>query len=345
MFVAALVAVAISGSSDHRYEVDYPAYPGYGRADPPEGTFVDLSASAFRTCGVRTSGEIECWGDDYGEPPAGRFVKVDIWEYNGAGNACAVAVDSSVQCWSTYRSGLNLKSHGHDNDFGQDHAPAGGGFVDVTVAERFSCGLRTDGSAVCWGDNIGYPYSRPAPWPAGALEVPEGPFVDVHAGHPPCALRPNGEFLCWSSQARNVVRQDHPFRDERLVQVSPGWGFTSWRGSIRYQSAPYVCGVRTDSTLVCSLGGTPRGEFLRVDHSAGPPCALRVDRSIVCWNPHGDPPWDVLLDPSRGEFTDIAVGARHACAIRVDGTVACWGENSDKPLPDPCPGADPCPLE
>ena len=27
--------------------------------------------------------------------------------------------------------------------------------VDVSVAERFSCGLRTDGSAQCWGDNAG----------------------------------------------------------------------------------------------------------------------------------------------------------------------------------------------
>ena len=347
VFVGAVAAVALAGPSDHYlYEVDRPSYPGYGRADPPEGTFVDLSAGGFRTCGVRTSGEIECWGDDYGEPPAGRFVKVDIWEYAGAGNGCAVAVDASVQCWSTFRTGHNLGVFGHNNDFGQDHAPAGA-FVDVSVAERFSCGLRTGGEVVCWGDNAGEDYSSThagnKSGPRGALEVPEGPFVEAEAGRPPCGLRPSGEFVCWSDRAREVLwQQDHTFWDERLVAVSPGWGFLYWKAPIYRKPTEYVCGVRLDSTLVCSLGGAPRGEFLRVDHSLGPPCALRTDRTIECWNYSDEPEWDVLLDSPQGEFTDIAVGAYHACAIRVDGTVACWGDNSDRPQPPTC--ESPCPL-
>ncbi len=348
VFVGAVAAVALAGPSDHYlYDVDRPSYPGYGRADPPEGTFVDLSASAFRTCGVRTGGEIECWGDDYGEPPAGRFVKVDVWEISGAGNGCAVAVDASVQCWSRFRSGHNLGVFGHDNDFGQDHAPAGS-FVDVSVAERFSCGLRTGGEVVCWGDNTGHGFDRNGlrGAPGGALEVPGGPFAEVEAGRPPCGLRTRGEFVCWSSDAHDVLwQQGHPFWDERFVSVSPGWGFVYWRGPTYTTPTVYVCGIRLDSTLTCSYGGAPVGGFVKVDHSSGPPCALRTDGTILCWNPFRDPLWEVLLDPPRGEFTDIAVGAYHACAIRVDGTVACWGDNSDRPLPDPCPGADPCPLE
>ena len=38
-------------------------YAGSGRASPPVGVFVDVSASGLRTCGVRDRGEIECWGD------------------------------------------------------------------------------------------------------------------------------------------------------------------------------------------------------------------------------------------------------------------------------------------
>ena len=325
LFVGAVAAVALSGPSGlpaDRFEVDYPSNPGYGRADPPEGTFVDLSAGALRTCGVRTSGEIECWGDDFGRPPAGRFVKVDIWDLDRVGNGCAVAVDSSVECWSP---------------FGRADAP-GGEFVDVSVAVGFSCGLRADGSVSCW-DYIPGAYD--------ALNVPEGPFVEVHAGRPPCALRPSGALVCWSDHAHDVVRQDQRFWDERLAAVAPGWGITEtyYRGPPWKYPSDYVCGIRLDSTLACSTSpGTPVGEFVQVDRTAGPACALRVDRSLVCMNLSGAL-WPQLWYPLQGEFTDVAVGTNHACAIRVDGTVACWGENSNKPLPDPCVGDNPCILD
>lgn len=337
VFVGAVAAVALSGPPGppaDRFEVNYPSNPGYGRADPPAGIFVDLSAGVFRTCGVRAGGEIECWGDDYGEPPAGRFVRVDVWEYAGRGNGCAVAVDASVTCWTTYHTEVNAPAY--RQDYGQADAPPGS-FVDVSVAGRFSCGLKADGSAVCWGDNIGDSYR-----PTGALEVPEGPFVEAHAGHPPCGLRESGEFVCWSDQAREVLwEQDHFFWDERLVAVSPGWGFLHWKGKLWRTPQRFLCGIRLDSTLVCSTEYSgyqpPEGEFLKVHHTSGPPCALRTNRTIVCWNYSNEPEWDVLLDPPLGEFTDIAVGAHHACAIRVDGTVACWGDNSDRPG-EPCHG-------
>ena len=351
LFVGAVAVVAFQGPagrySDLRYTVDYPSNPGYGRADPPEGTFVDLSAGAFRTCGVRTSGEIECWGDDYGDPPAGRFVKVDVWDGGNTGNACAVAADASLRCWSTFaESGYLFEEYGYDNNFGQDHPPAGA-FVDVSVAQRFACGLRTDGDAVCWGDNTGHTYEGWSDvWPSGALEVPEGPFVEVHAGHPPCGLRPSGEFVCWSSLAHEVVRQGHPFWDERLVAVAPGWGTIEDYHRSEADLFPYdfVCGIRSDSTLACSTyHGDPTDEFVQVDRTAGSVCALRADRSIACFNLTNIRRPE-LPDPPPGEFTHIAVGAYHACAIRVAGTVACWGENSNKPLPDRCPGDVPCPV-
>ena len=313
-------------------EVDPLEYPG--RVDPPGGTFADLSASLFSTCGVRTDGELLCWGDDFGDPPVGEFMRVDIWDRGrGVTNGCAVAVDASVVCWSE-----NILDPQRSNEFGQADAPEED-FVDVSVAERFSCGLRTDGSAQCWGDNSGdrRTGSDLNRWPDGALEVPEGPFVEVHAGHPPCALRPSGELVCWSDHAWKVFRsRNESFFGERLARASPGWGVRVFWGPVWRRPGAYVCGVRPDSTLVCTAcchEDPPAGEFLQVDHTAGPPCALRADRSIVCWNPSGEPEWDVLADPPEGEFTQIAVGVHHACAIRVDGTVACWGANNgDVPI-------------
>lgn len=348
------VAALALGVVDDRYEADYPHYPGFGRADPPGGTFVDLSASPLRTCGVRTSGEIECWGDDYGDPPRGRFVKVDIFEYVGAGTGCAVAVDGSAECWIAERSGEHWEWRPWSNDFGQTDEPVGP-FVDVSVAERYACGLRKDRSVVCWGDNLGDSFGTGEVWPKGALEVPEGTFTEVHAGIPPCALRTGGELVCWSDQAHSLTDEwdaRSTLFDERWVQVSPGWEQdryhprTYWRSKSFSSPEAFMCAIRADATLSCrrrDLGyGFGEAKFTQVDHSLGPPCALRTDRSIMCWNPHHDPAWDVLLDPPRGEFTHLAVGANHACAIRIDGTVACWGNNSEIPLkPTPC--LDGCP--
>ena len=36
----------------------------FGKASPPRGEFIELAASVNFTCGLRPSGEVECWGGD-----------------------------------------------------------------------------------------------------------------------------------------------------------------------------------------------------------------------------------------------------------------------------------------
>ena len=57
-------------------------------------------------------------------------------------------------------------------------------------------------------------------------------------------------------------------------------------------------------------------------------CAIRTDRSIVCWgsNEAGE------TDAPPGTYTALAAGERHSCAIRTDPgiadrTIVCWGPN------------------
>jgi hypothetical protein len=47
-----------------------------GKATPPDGTFVAVTAANDHSCGIRTSGKVACWGKDeqnQASPPSGVF--------------------------------------------------------------------------------------------------------------------------------------------------------------------------------------------------------------------------------------------------------------------------------
>jgi hypothetical protein len=59
--------------------------------------------------------------------------------------------------------------------------------TQVVVGGDHACGLRGDGTAVCWGKND-----------LGQATPPAGPFVQLAAGYRAgCGLRPDGSLACW----------------------------------------------------------------------------------------------------------------------------------------------------
>ena len=69
-------------------------------------------------------------------------------------------------------------------------SPPDGEFVAVGAGELHTCGVKTDGYVVCWGDKFG---KDPSP-PAGA-----GKFVFVSAGDYgySCGVKTDGSVECW----------------------------------------------------------------------------------------------------------------------------------------------------
>ena len=62
------------------------------------GEFASVSAGGLHTCGVRTDGAAECWGDDYygqATPPSGQFASVSA----GLFHTCGVRTDGAAECW------------------------------------------------------------------------------------------------------------------------------------------------------------------------------------------------------------------------------------------------------
>ena len=78
-----------------------------GQATPPAGTFIQVSAGGYHTCGLRTDGTLACWGNAaYGlaMPPAGTFSQVSA----GLWHTCGLRTSGYWTCWgANYCGQLN----------------------------------------------------------------------------------------------------------------------------------------------------------------------------------------------------------------------------------------------
>jgi PKD repeat protein len=110
-------------------------YNQYGEANPPNGTFSQVSAGWDHTCGIRSDGTVACWGNNdrnQATSPSGTFSQVS------AGScSCGVRTDGTLACWGTCFYGR-----------------PDGTFSQVSVgSDSTYCGVRSNGTVACWGNN------------------------------------------------------------------------------------------------------------------------------------------------------------------------------------------------
>lgn len=186
-------------------------------------------------------------------------------------------------------------------------------FSAVAAGWFFSCGLRTDGTAVCWGQNT-----------SGQASAPAGAFAALSAGFAhACGLAADGTVTCWG--------------DDTSGQASPPPGTFTQVDAGGY----HTCGVKTDGTVACWGAGyygqstPPAGTFTQVRADFAHTCGIRTDGSVACWGPTA-PYLDYgQANPPAGTFVELATGQAHTCGVKTDGTVVCWGDNTAGQLTAP----------
>ena len=214
-----------------------------------------------------------------------------------------------------------------------------GTYTAVTAGSKHSCGLRTDGTITCWGNNR---------W--GNTDAPDGTYAAIatSTAHS-CALRTDGTIDCWGSNSHG--KSDAP--DGAYTAVSVGLThscglrtdrtITCWGRNTHGQAdAPdgayaavtlsffHSCGLRTEGTIACwgnnysGQTNAPDGTFTAIVASWNFFCGLGTDGTIDCWgsNPNGQ------TNAPDGMFTAVTAGKEHSCGLRTDGTITCWGEIS-----------------
>jgi len=210
--------------------------------------------------------KLTCWGHkDTFFPPAN--LDMDPIQYGvGYDHGCALNADHSVVCWG--QSGTNFK------------APDGLRAKTLTVASFFNCAIKEDDSVICWGINPptpppGLKAKLVAATFHGNSKLPEAPAGTNHA----CAIKLDDTVTCWGKDLGGnlAVPPDlGPVRDIAVATIDSCalrmngepvcWGDTKYSTdptryhpmpaglhlkAIRAKLATY-CGIKMeDDTVVC----------------------------------------------------------------------------------------------
>lgn len=223
-------------------------------------------------CGVTTSNDGYCWGDNY---------------YGQIGSGDTVANFDSP----------NLVIGGHS-------------WTKINIGEDHTCGIRTDGSAYCWGVNrygqfgngVATGDQTPIPTPtavSGGLT-----FSDIGVGKNfSCGLTTAGEIYCWGEDLNGRLGDD--------ISI-------------------------TDKTVPTKVAGGGTWASINIGRSHG--CALRANGDAYCWGQgingatglgsSDDQPTPGLVIGGI-TWSKMKSGEIHTCGLEaITGNMYCFGFNN-----------------
>lgn len=228
----------------------------------------------------------------------------------------------------------------------------------VSTGGNTTCGVRSDGTAWCWGDGtsgqLGNNTMSPTNRPVAVVGGPSlWQSVTVGSGRV-CGLGTDGTAWCWGSGLLGNSTRDGSTSPVR-IGTHTDWTVLSASGS-------HSCGLRGAGILMCwganeggQLGiGTevdalaPRrvgtaNDWATISARGSHSCATRAGGALYCWGYNqdgelGDGTRTRRLTPQQvgtaADWTTVSAGGSHTCATRTDGALFCWGKNDSGQLGD-----------
>ena len=249
-----------------------------------------ISAGAGHSCGVTTTGEGFCWGnnpDGRTDVPTGK-----TWASIAAGDnhSCGVTTIGEGLCWGF--SG-NLR-----ND-----VPTGKTWASITPGQAYSCGVTTIGEGLCWGDNS-----------HGETDVPTGKtWASITAnGGTSCGVTNIGEGFCWGDYGWGGVN----------VPAGKTWASIT-AGAIT------TCGVTTIGEGLCwgnndsAQTDVPTGKvWASITPGYAHSCGVTTSGEGICWGRNDRGQTNV---PTGKTWASISAGVEHTCGVTTRGEGLCWG--------------------
>ena len=316
-----------------------------------------VSAGREHTCALQNNGDVVCWGaGSYGNlgnnatstsvrpkkvvaGQSGSGLLKNIQQISAGGfHTCALKNDGSVFCWGYGADGqLGIGSTVSHTTPRKVKGVDGTGFLtdiaQISVGSRHTCALKNNGRVLCWG--YGYSgqignglTSLKKKTPVEVLE-PVGNdgllknISQISLGGSSCALRNDGQVLCWGKGD-----------DGQLGS-----------GAIGNSTRPVVVVANGQSQ-----GGSPLTNITQLSVRHQHTCALDSSGQVHCWGTGGakrlgqiddvtseSTPQRVKTDVANVYLSDVeqvGVGFGHSCALKIDGSLVCWGERGSGQLGD-----------
>jgi alpha-tubulin suppressor-like RCC1 family protein len=302
--------------------------PGCAAAAPACGTskvVEELSIAKAHTCARFHDGGLACWGNNMnGQVGDGTTEhRASPTRIAGLCGVTSVATGGEITCVSIEHGAARCWGLG----FGNAPTEIAGtdGVVRLTVSQGEGCGLRADGSVVCWNS-----------W--------NDPRQDRRQARP----------IPLAKVAQIVGSRGRTSRFFARLADGSVWRWTTGEGSVHIAMAAareLSCGIASccallqDASVACWDPENPSpapvtglGDVEHVAAGGTRACVILRDRTVRCWGP----------DPNIGTFGDGTTGAHptpvpipglagvrqidpgnfNACAVLDDGRVKCWGTST-----------------
>lgn len=224
----------------------------------------------------------------------------------------------------------------------------------VAAADEWTCGIKTEGSLWCWGNNYagvlgtGDTKNRHVPTQVGTATD----WTQVSGGREStCGIQADDSLWCWGDNESGELGIGNTASHTTPVMVGTEHDWASVSVGLWY-----ACGIKTDHSLWCwgrdfdGDLGFPGQQFdsptrvgtatwLHVSAATAFTCATQTDHTLWCW---GDNEFGNLgVGDTTTRTTPTQVGtetdwktlqasngnANNACATKTDDTLWCWGRN------------------
>jgi alpha-tubulin suppressor-like RCC1 family protein len=260
------------------------------------------------------------------ENPMGVITLTLPWQYTPIDDACLIPGNCSLEAQVGYgdfacENGFQRESllyQGTDGlilEYSMN-------FSQVSSGGKFSCGLLSNSTPICWGDNNSH-----------QLEVPPNILAtQISAGKEhTCALLIDHTIECWGNNASGqlsslVGPEVLPSPSDTYIQVSAGDAHT--------------CAVLSDRSAKCwgSSANNRRNidldatNYKQIAAGARNTCGVFMNGSAACWGANVQ--HQVSDIPLASNFKQISMGDAYSCTVFTNGTVQCWGKDDDNQVND-----------